>query len=49
MSMPDPRDSSVTRTFNDFALRQQALADILNRSCFRLALDRRFLPKAFVH
>ncbi len=48
MSMPDPGDATVTRNFNDLAFRQQALADVLNRSCFRLPLLP-FLPAAFVH
>lgn len=44
MSMPDPRDNTVTRTFNDLARRQQSMADILNRTCFGLP----FLPLPIV-
>lgn len=49
MVMPDPGDPTILRKFNDLALRQQALANILNRTCFRLSLAPRFLPVTFPH
>ncbi len=40
ISIPDPGDPTITRNFNDLARRQQALADILNRTCFELPFFR---------
>jgi len=49
MPQTDPRVPGINRTFNDLARRQQSMADVLNRTCFSLALGPRLLPPVFVH
>lgn len=47
ISVTDPVDSSVVRTFSDLARRQQRLADLLNATCF--AIPFLPLPLTMVH
>ena len=46
MSMPDPLDSGTTRTFGDLSARENAMSNILERSCIGLAAAS---LRTFVH